>query len=363
MKERIRRVRALLEEVREEHAPDPRLAVFEVEVEADGDGLLLAGATSEPAAAEALHRGAAALGGGGVRDEVVRLPEAGPGDSVHAVATAAVAPMLAGPAINTTQVSQMVLGRRLLVLRRGGPGGRWLQCRSPDGYIGWVHAGYVALVDELDARAWEVGTEGEASVSLGAELRADGGEVLARLPWGARVVRESEAVVRLPDGRRGRPAGELVAAALLPLLLPAAGEAIVRSASRWMGAPYLWGGVTQGGVDCSGLVQAVLGVHGVPLPRDSDQQSRAGEPLDPGDDFSSLLPGDLLFFAEEPGRCTHVALSTGGAGIIHSSLGNGGVARNDLLGGRGYERELRRIFLCARRVLPAAEVSGPGGAA
>lgn len=360
MKERIRRVRALLEEVREELAPDPRLAVFDVEVRADGDALLLVGATSEPAAAEALHRAAAALGGGAVRDEVVRLPEAGPGDSVHAVVTASAAPMLAGPAINTPQVSQAVLGRRLLVLRRGG---RWLQCRSPDGYIGWVHAGYVALVDELDARAWEVGTEGEAWVSLGAELHADGGEVLARLPWGARVVRESEAVVRLPDGRRGRPAGEMVSAPLLPLLFPATGEAVVRSAVRWMGAPYLWGGVTQGGVDCSGLVQAVFGVHGVALPRDSDQQSRVGEPLDPGGDFAACLPGDLLFFAEEPERCTHVALSTGGAGIIHSSLGNGGVARNDLLGGRGYERELRRIFLCARRVLPAAEVSGPGGAA
>jgi hypothetical protein len=50
---------------------------------------------------------------------------------------------------------------------------------------------------------------------------------------------------------------------------------------------------------------------------------------------------------------THVAISTGGSGIVHSSLGNGGVARNDLAGRRRFERELGRICVRARRVLPA----------
>lgn len=350
MTERDRRLRMVLREIRTQFAPDPRLAVFEVEAEVDGGTLVLVGATSEPAAAEALHREVAGLGPwAGVRDEVVRLPEAEPGEQVHAVVTAAVAPVLGGPMIVETQVSQVVLGNHLLVLRRRG---RWLQCRSPDGYIGWVHAGYVALVDESDARAWEVGTEGEAWISLGAELRDDAGEVVARLPWGARVVRESAEVVRLPDGRRGRPAGEMVSAALRPLRFPLEGDAVARTAARWLGAPYLWGGVTQGGVDCSGFVQALYRLHGLGIPRDSDQQSRSGTHVEPGEDFSAMRPGDLLFFAEEPGRCTHVVLSAGGSRIVHSSLGNGGVARNDLLGRLGYERELRRILLCARRMIP-----------
>lgn len=345
------RLDALVDSVRERYAPDPRLAVFEVEVAVLPHEVVLMGATSEPAAAEALHRGAASLDGGTpVRDEVARLPEAEPGDAVHALVTASVAPMLGGPAIVATQVSQTVLGHHLTVLRRRN---RWLQCRSPDGYIGWVHAGYVALMDESDARAWEVGTQGEAWISLGAEVHAPDGEVLARLPWGARVVRESEEVVRLPDGRRGRPSGELVSAALRPLRFPLEGAAIARTAERWLGVPYLWGGVTFGGVDCSGLVQALYRVHGLVLPRDSDQQSRTGEVLVPAEDFSNLLPGDLLFYEEEPGKCSHVTLCTGGSRIIHASLGNGGVARNDLLGRLRYERELRRIHFCTRRVIPA----------
>lgn len=342
------RIHDLLREVREEYAPDPRLAVFEVEAEVDGGTLVLLGATSEAAAAEALHRAVASLDGWEtVRDEVVRLPEADGAEAVHAVVTAAVAPLQSMPAVNTAQVSQAVLGHPVTVLRRSG---RWLQCRTGDGYIGWVHCGYVALMDEADAAAWRVGTEGEAWISLGAELRDPAGDVMARLPWGARVVREDEATVRLPDGRRGRPAGELVSAAQRPVRFPLEGAAVVESAARWLGAPYLWGGVTHGGVDCSGLVQSVYRLHGYLLPRDSDQQSRVGEEVDPGG-FDAFLPGDLLFFAEEPGRCTHVVLAEGGSRIVHASLGNGGVARNDLLGPLNYERELRGIFLCARRVI------------
>lgn len=342
-------VAALVEEVRAEYAPDPRLAVFEVTVEVRGDTVSLLGATSEQEAALTLSARVAQLTGWReVRDEVQRLPEADPDELVHALVTSAVAPMMAEPRVATTQVSQVVLGNRVMVLRASG---RWLQCRSPEGYIGWIHAGYVALRDEGQVRAWDAGEGGDPCISLGAVLRDGSGEIMMRLPWGARVVRESADVVRLPDGRSGPVEGELVAAALRPLAFPAEGEAACATAARWLGSPYLWGGVTMGGVDCSGLVQGVWKLHGRLIPRDSDQQSRFGTEVDPGPEFENLLPGDLCFFAEDPGRVTHVVMSTGGPKIIHASLGNGGVARNDLMGRRSYERELRRLFHNARRVV------------
>lgn len=342
-------VRALVEEVRDALAPDPRLAVFEVEVEIEGGRLTLRGATSEPAAAQELHRRAAELTAWSeVVDLVQRLPEPEADDRVHAVVSAAVAPMLSAARIQATQVSQAVLGSRLIVFRREG---RWLQCRGPDGYIGWVHAGYVALMDEAMARAWELGADGDLWVSLDACVVADGGDVMARLPWGARVLREQDGIVRLPDGRTGHGRGEMLPLGARGLGFPLEGTALCETAARWLGVPYLWGGITMGGVDCSGFVQAVYRMHGRLIPRDSDQQSRAGEPVEPGKDFELLHPGDLLFFAETPGRCSHVAMSTGGSRIVHSSLGNGGVARNDMAGQRNYERELRRMFLWARRMI------------
>lgn len=342
-------VRALVEEVRDQLAPDPRLAVFEVEVEVRGDTVTLIGATSEPQAAQELHRRIAGLTAWRqVVDRVQLLPEPEAEDRVHAVVTAAVAPMLSGPKVQCTQVSQAVLGSRLLVFRREG---RWMQCRGSDGYIGWIHAGYVALMDEQRARAWELGAEGEVWISLDARVALDSGDPMIRLPWGARVVRESDGIIRLPDGRTGIGSGEMLPLGARGLGFPADGGAICETAKRWLGVAYLWGGLTMGGVDCSGFVQAIYRLHGHVLPRDSDQQSRAGELVECGEDFDNLCPGDLLFFAESPGRCSHVAMSTGGSQIIHASLGNGGVARNDMAGRRAYERELRRMFLWARRMV------------
>jgi gamma-D-glutamyl-L-lysine dipeptidyl-peptidase len=347
--EHVARLKQLISEIRGGYAPDPRTAVFEVDFEWDGGTVLLVGATSEAAAAEALHREAALMDGWSeVRDQVVRLPATEGGVPMHAIASASVVPLLAGPMISETHVSQAVLGRRMTILKRHG---RWLHCRADDGYLGWVHRGYVREVSESDARGWEMGAGGEACMSLGAEVRDDGGEVVARLPWGARVVRHADGSVALPDGTAGHPAGELLLLSERARRFRADGETMVRTAAQWLGAPYLWGGVTQAGVDCSGFVQAVFHLHGISLPRDSDQQARTGEPVEPDETFSNLHPGDLLFFAESPHRISHVTLSLGGSRIIHSSLGNGGVRRNDLMGRLPYERELRDIFVCARRYL------------
>ncbi len=344
--QRMERVATILEEVQREHAPDLRTSVFEIELAPDGEGLAIIGETSVPAAAEEIHRRVGMLElGMPVTDRVHRLPRT---ETSHAIVTAAVAPMLGGPRVTESHISQTLVGHRLLVLRERG---RWLHCRSEDGYLGWVHRGYVRRVDEAEARQWEMGIGGELCFSLDARLLTPEGEVAARLPWGSRFVRRADGTGVLPDGRAGAIEGEWIAERERPSRFPPDGEAMVASAALWMAAPYFWGGVTRAGVDCSGLAQAIYRTHGADLPRDSDQQAREGVEVDPAPDFSRLRPGDLLFFAEEPGRVTHVTISEGGSRIIHSSLGNGGVARNDLAGSLGYEEELRRIFVCARRIL------------
>jgi gamma-D-glutamyl-L-lysine dipeptidyl-peptidase len=341
------RLNEIVDAFRREYLPDVRHGVFDVRLEQRRQRLVLTGhVTSPDAAAQLLRRLREA--GAHVSDAVLRLPDPGLGAERCALVRAAVAPLYAEPRLPAPQISQLVLGMRVELLSRDED---WIRIRGEDGYIGWVHAGYVQPGSDEWAFGWERGVGGEPVVSLGADLADDDGRTTARLPWGARILRHSGAYI-LPDGRRGTIGnGEVIDADRLSDWFPHRGDSIARTARRWLGAPYLWGGVTPHGVDCSGFTQAVMWMHGIALPRDSDLQAAAvvGDEFDPVPD--ALRAGDLLYFADEGARVSHVAIALGGSLIIHSALGNGGVAINDLTGDLPLERRLRGMVTRARRVL------------
>jgi gamma-D-glutamyl-L-lysine dipeptidyl-peptidase len=342
------RIAALIESVRRQRVPDLRSGIFDVAAEYDGGVLVVRGQSTHDEAVLELMEGLSALGMRG-RDEVVRLPDHTMGDARHAVVRSAVAPVYAEAHLPAPQISQLVLGMRVEVLSRSGG---WFRIRAEDGYLGWVYDGYLQQGDEAWAFAWERGSRGEPVVSLGAELHDTDGRILARLPWGARITRRSGAF-HLPDGRTGAIAhGDVVDVDRLADWFPLRGESVARTARRWLGAPYLWGGVTLNGVDCSGFTQAVMWVHGIALPRDSDLQAATRTGVTVGTGLDALRPGDLLYFAEPDARVSHVAISLGGPAIIHSALGNGGVALNQLDGSLEIERKLAGMFISARRMLP-----------
>lgn len=332
----------LLEEVGREYAPDARTSVFEVSVQ----GEALVGRTTAGEGIAHLLR-LAAERGVALRDEVVRLPDPMLSGRRWALVSSPYGPVHAAPEVTSTQVSQYVLGARvdILTMRDG-----WLRVRGEDAYIGWMHPGYLEVGEEDWACEWETGSAGESLVSLDAELHDEAGRTIARLPWGARVIRDQPRSIRLPDGRRGvLGSGELVPLARRADRFPARGDSVVRSAREWLGVPYLWGGVTQAGVDCSGLVQSVMWMHGIALPRDADLQARVGTGIET--DPAGFLQGDLAFFADDGKEITHVALATGDGAVIHSALANGEVAVDDLGGSTELERRLATRLVAARRVL------------
>lgn len=91
---------------------------------------------------------------------------------------------------------------------------------------------------------------------------------------------------------------------------------ILQTADMFLGAPYLWGGRTCWGIDCSGLTQLVFSVNGMQLPRDACQQAEIGNPLS---FVEEAEPGDLAFFDNEEGKITHVGIIMEGNRIIHAS--------------------------------------------
>ena len=268
---------------------------------------------------------------------------------MQALIRSAVIPVRARPDVRAEQTSQEVLGSVVTVLERET---EWARVRGEDGHVGWVSVGGLFPCDDQRAEAWRRGIDGSPAFTLdGVQLETSDGLAM-RLPWGARVA-VTGAFAVLPDGRSGRLSDGLwVEESEITQRFPPRGEALVRTARSWLGTPYLWGGRTLWGADCSGFVQACFRTHGSTLPRDSYQQAKVGEPIEPGADFSRLQPGDLIFFrASDSEHIVHVAISLGGPEIMHAAITNGSVAVNNLVGSAGLERSLARRAVVARRVL------------
>lgn len=122
---------------------------------------------------------------------------------------------------------------------------------------------------------------------------------------------------------------------------------VIHSGEQLLGVPYVWGGSSTRGFDCSGFVQYVFREHGVELPRTSRQMARAGRSLRAR--VSELSEGDLMLFTDDrTGGIGHVAIYAGGNRILHSSSSGHGVRYDDLSGSRG--RYFLDHFVAARRV-------------
>jgi hypothetical protein len=325
-------IAARLETIRGRHAPDPRLAVWDVVLEEpDEQAPRLAGAVSEAGAAREVEQLAREAGAGAA---IELLPAAG---EVQGIAHRSLAHLRAEPRHSAELVSQMVLGEEALVLRARD---EWLQVQTGDRYVAWVHRGSILRgpCDDLEAfrarlferqpRAgrWVVTARGARAVGEPAPYARP----VADLVQGA-IVEVSEtrgrfAQIVLPDGVSGWLwRGGLVPADLLAERFTPDGRAILEHGAHFLGLPYLWGGTSEKGFDCSGFVQRLCGLHGVWLPRDSDQQADAGEPVEPGPDWSGVADGDLAFFSERGGRATHVGILSEGGRLLHASTGRNGV--------------------------------------
>lgn len=318
----------LIEELEERFAPDSRDVYFKASTLDDGTRLIETSSSKIPAYIKTLEH----VGG---KLKVKLLPDTDLKGKVQGVINLSVANLRTRGSHSAELSTQATLGTPVDVLKKQG--GFYL-VRTPDGYLAWVDSYGLTLKDATEMQAWQ-----DASKVI---YMQDYGHAWNTPEKGTRVSdlvmgdilragkREGDMQeVIFPDGRSGyvQATSVLDFNQWLKQTQPTANH-VIDVAKTMMGVPYLWGGTSIKGVDCSGFTKTAYYMNGLILPRDASQQARAGIPVDimTGDDLNvqkavqHLKKGDLIFFSgskyTNPRKpVTHVAIYMGEGEFIHSA--------------------------------------------
>jgi gamma-D-glutamyl-L-lysine dipeptidyl-peptidase len=248
-------------------------------------------------------------------------------------------PMRIEPSDRSEMVNMLLFGEQFYTIEKSG---KWLKIHLlHDGYEGWISEGAYMPLDEK-----QVENRSSAVLkSLGKCRREDDPDSQVILLPGSTLPDYDAKDRHFVLGNHDHQLTEGIIAGNNHDFV----TELINTAHSFLNAPYLWGGRSLFGIDCSGFTQVVYKIAGISLPRDAAQQATQGVKID---SISNALPGDLAFFGEGQGRISHVGMVMEHSRIIHAS----GKVRIDLLDTRGILNEnpgiyshnliqIRRIYL------------------
>lgn len=216
---------------------------------------------------------------------------------------AGIAPVRKAPSHDAPLLTEALRGDRVTIYETDEEGWAWGQLQS-DGYVGWLPASaLLAPGPQPTHRVSAVRT----FLFPAPDIKAPPVE---GLPLGAQI-----AIIRMQDAFAVSAHGYLPARHVVPLAMKE--PDFVAVAERFVGVPYLWGGKTSLGIDCSGLVQSAATACGIACPRDSDMQEKGlGSPVK----LANLQRGDLIFWKG------HVAIARDRVSMVHANAHHMAVA-------------------------------------
>ncbi len=266
-----------------------------------------------------------------------------------------VANMYSGPTERADVVSQALYGSNVtLLLSRG----EWSKIQTPDHYRGWLPSRHLRIllvgngyavsgptvkVESLFANLYAEPdvTRHKPVITLPYEVRL---EVIP--PKNAKASKDGWLQIELPDQRKAWiQAGDVITD---PKPLSIAES--IELAKRFLGFPYLWGGRSSFGFDCSGFTQMLVRARGINMPRDTDLQAAWSGATKV--ERSALQPGDLLFFGSSMKNITHTGMYIGDGQFIHDTTNTHPVVQISRLDDEPWTR----LLVACRRVKPVPPV-------
>jgi SH3-like domain-containing protein len=262
-----------------------------------------------------------------------------------------VADIRAQSVFQSEMVNQTLLGTIVTILDKRD---EFYLIQNQDGYWGWVNKHTLITGDQKLVEDWHQAKRiiFTANYGLVYSQPDENSEVITDLVPCSILKKLEEGTkftgVELPDQQSGFVKNELIADETEQQKVEISPPRIAEQAKKFLGVPYLWGGISPKGFDCSGFVQIVFRLLNVDLPRDSGPMSRVGQniPIEHGSQV--FQTGDLLFFGKSIKRINHVAIYLGSDLYIHS---RGKVGINSLNPSHPlYEDYLKTLFVKVQRV-------------
>ncbi|MDZ7880252.1 MAG: C40 family peptidase [Saprospiraceae bacterium] len=255
---------------------------------------------------------------------------------MFAVCQLSVVPVRANPSDAEEIVTQLLFGELVEILEAGKAKKNWCKIRCDyDGYEGWMDIRQLRRIGEMDADMYRQ----NHAFCLDLTAILTNNTHFLPITMGA--------VLPMYDGMNvqlGNKHYAFSGQAIQNKAIASTSELVVKLARRYLYAPYLWGGKSPFGIDCSGFTQTVFRMAGVRLLRDASQQAEQGRLIDFVDQTQA---GDLAFFENDKGKIVHVGIILEGTQIIHAA----GQVRIDRLDHQGIFNEERSIYSHKLRII------------
>jgi gamma-D-glutamyl-L-lysine dipeptidyl-peptidase len=312
-----------IEEIRLKHIPDKRVAVFSIGVIDEEDNTVISGETNIPSLKEEIETRFK----GKYKVDIELLPSKNL-NKIFGVINLSVANLRTKPEHSAELSTQALLGQPVKIFRRKGG---WYLIQTPDNYVSWTDDDGIELMNEKEMMIWNASNKIIYINDFGFSFSGKDvnsfpvgdlvkGNILKKLSSDENFVE-----VEYPDKRIAFiPSSEVEDFNIFTSGADLDNNKLIQDAFRMMGIPYLWGGTSLKGVDCSGFTKTVFYLNGLIIPRDASQQVLAGDPVDISEGFNNLKQGDLLFFGTKATdttreKVTHVGIYIGDDDFIHSS--------------------------------------------
>ena len=235
------------------------------------------------------------------------------------------------PAQSAEMSTQVLMGTPVKLLEKA-EGKNWYWVQMPDEYRGWIEGGAIARMDSLEFKQYKnqgpelIFTHFQGNIYSHASEKS---EIVSELVWLDRLIGLKKNYgfweVILPTGEKGfvREQDVQIYRDWLFSNAEPTKNRILQAAHGLLGIPYLWGGTSVKGMDCSGFTKTVFQANGWVLPRDASQQAKEGILIDSTRNWANLAVGDLLFFGEKRSdgsyKVVHVGLWEGNQAYLHAS--------------------------------------------